>query len=68
MHIEFNTREYRFTYGKEPKGRGMWAFFFEGQEYWAWGTYTEAKKACVKHIKEIAPKGYKGFVTVKVGT
>lgn len=34
---------------------------------WANGTYAEAKKACIAHIKSIAPEDYKGFVEVKVG-
>lgn len=68
MYIEFSTRDYLFTYGREPKGRGMWAFFFEGREFWHNGTYAEARKACKNHIKEIAPKGYDGIVIVKVGT
>jgi hypothetical protein len=68
MTIEFSTRDYRWAYGKEPRGRGWWWFFFEGQEFSACGTYTEAKRACVERVRELAPKGYKGHVVVTVGT
>lgn len=67
--IEFNTSNYRWTYGHEPKGYGVWAFSFEGHEWFApAGTYTQAKKACIQHIKEIAPADYDGYVIVKVLT
>lgn len=68
MTIEFSDRDYVWTYGHSPRGRGWWWFFFEGQEFTASGTFTEAKRACVKHIREIAPKGYQGHVIVRVGT
>ena len=65
--IYFNTREYEYEHGRQPKGYGMWAFFFEGYEFWAHGTYAEAKKQCIKHIKSIAPADYENDVEVKVG-
>jgi hypothetical protein len=68
MPIEFSTREYEWTHGHKPRGRGYWWFFFEGHEFSAWGTYTEAKRACVKKIREMAPKGYTEHVVVTVGT
>lgn len=68
MTIEFNDREYQWTYGKAPKGRGWWWFFFEGYEFQCQGTFAEAKKACIKRIRELAPKDYDGYVIVKVGT
>lgn len=68
MTIEFNDSEYRWTYGKAPKGLGTWAFKFEGHEFFAHGTYAEAKKACKNEIKRLAPKDYDGFVSVKVLT
>lgn len=67
IDIWFNTREYEREHDRKPKGYGSWAFFFEGLEFWANGTYAEAKKACIAHIKSIAPEDYKGFVEVKVG-
>lgn len=68
MDIIFSTREYERTYGHKPRGRGWWWFRFEGFEFQATGTYTEAKNACKKHIHEIAPHGYRGIVTVNVET
>lgn len=68
MTIEFSDAEYRWAYGKQPKGRGFWWFFFEGQEFSAWCTFSEAKKACIAHVRSVAPAGYKGHVIVKVGT
>lgn len=68
MTIEFSTREYEFTHGRTPKGYGHWGFTFEGHEFWATGTYAEAKKACRKEVKRLAPERYDGFVTVKVLT
>ena len=67
--IEFSTSNYCWTYGHEPKGYGMWGFGFEGHEWFApTGTYAQAKKACIQHIKEIAPADYDGYVIVKVLT
>jgi hypothetical protein len=51
VKIEFNTREYEFSHGKAPRGRGSWAFFFSrsmnvADAFWTPGntTYGEAKK------------------------
>jgi hypothetical protein len=66
MKIEFSTWEYLKDHGKQPKGRGLWYFDFEGLQYAASGTLTEAKKKCVAHIREIAPKGYNKTVYVEV--
>lgn len=66
MTIEFSTREYLREHMRMPKGYGYWGFEFEGHEFWAYGTLTEAKKACRAHIKEVAPAGYDGYVVVKV--
>ena len=66
MKIEFTDREYRFENGRAPKGYGHWFFTFEGHERWEIGTLTEAKKKVRAYIKEIAPKGYDGIVTVNI--
>lgn len=68
MKIEFSSWEYLKAYGKEPKGRGWWIFFFEGYEFSAVGTLTEAKRACREYVKSVAPKGYKETVVVKIGS
>ena len=67
MRIEFDDSEYKYEYGKAPKGRGFWFFFFEGYEFGKCGTYAEAKKACKEYVKQVAPTDYVGTVTVKVG-
>lgn len=66
MTIEFTTREYEFENGRAPKGYGYWGFEFEGYEFWHQGTLGEAKKACRKEIKRLAPKDYDGYVIVNV--
>lgn len=66
IHIEFSDREYRFEHGKSPKGRGWWIFTFEGYEFCGYGTLTEAKSACRKHIRSIAPEGYSEPVIVNI--
>ena len=68
MSIEFSTRDYEWEYGKQPRGRGYWWFFFEGYEFSTCGTYGEAKKLCKDYIKQLAPKDYIGTVRVRVGT
>jgi len=48
LHIEFDTRSYVRSHGREPRGTGSWAFEFndEAATHWVPGsrTYTEAKK------------------------
>ena len=68
MKIEFLTSKYEAKYGKHPRGRGWWWFFFEGYEFEASGTYGEAKKACIAKIRELASKDYTGTVYIEVGT
>ena len=66
MKIEFHDSEYRFEHGHAPKGYGYWLFSFEGLEFWAKGTLSEAKKQCREHIREIAPAGYSETVDVNI--
>ena len=70
MTIEFTNREYMCEHGRQPKGYGRWGFEFEGYEFWATGTLTEAKRACKAYIKEIAPKEKEkqcpGFIYVNI--
>lgn len=69
MRIEFSDSNYKWTYGKAPKGYGCWAFKFEGYEVFApASTYAEAKKWCKQKIKELAPEGYTDTVYVEVLT
>lgn len=53
MAIEFNTREYEFSHGHKPRGRGGWAFSFKrnpemSEIFWINGTYSEAKAVARK--------------------
>ena len=66
MTIEFSTRDYVWSHGKAPRGLGSWCFTFEGHEYWVHAKYSEAKKECIKEIRRLAPKGYRGLVIVTV--
>lgn len=66
MTIIFSSREYEFENGRKPKGFGYWGFEFEGHEFWATGTLGEAKKACMKEIRRIAPAGYTMMVEVNI--
>jgi len=68
MRIEFDTTKYAYEYGHTPRGYGFWGFAFEGYEFWAKGTYTEAKRACVADVRQKAPAGYAGTVRVDVLT
>ena len=66
MDIVFLTREFEAEYGRSPRGRGWWAFSFEGMQFQSVGTFTEAKRLCKQHIKDIAPHGYRQTVFVNV--
>ena len=66
MTITFTDREYRTEHDRAPRGYGCWAFSFEGHEFWATGTLTQAKKECREEIKRLAPEGYKHPVFVKI--
>lgn len=49
-HIEVGTKDYEFTYGRAPGGRGSWAFDIDGEDnlFWYNGLYSEARKAAKK--------------------
>ena len=58
--IEVTDYSYRASHGKAPRGRGSWAFSFNGNEdidslFWTPGhtTYAEAKKLA----RAAAPEG-----------
>lgn len=66
MKVEWMTDEYVFEHGESPKGYGYWGFTCEGYEFWASGTYTEAKKNVKAQIKKVAPADFKGTVYASV--
>lgn len=56
MRVYFDTTPYRASHLREPRGRGSWAFEFEGYRdrdiLWSPSmTYTEAKKWAVEEVK-----------------
>jgi len=69
MTVSFSDREYQFSHGKAPRGRGWWLFQI-GQDkdmskwFGAGWTLAEAKKAA----KEEAAKRFPGqqFVTITI--
>lgn len=59
--VTVNTREYRFSHGREPKGRGCWAFSEKRDPDFGsnsrdikfyTGTYAEAKRQAVAEAAE----------------
>lgn len=62
--MEINTRNYYLAHGKEPRGRGHWAFFFDGEDSALWhnGLYAEA----LKYAKAYAVA--KGHSQIEVGS
>ena len=47
--IRFETSLYKWTHGKEPRGRGLWVYEIQRtsdgktEKYWVHGSYTETK-------------------------
>jgi len=71
QHIgfEFSTREFELSHGRSPKGRGSWAFEYDGQEpvFTPGGmTYLEAKAWVKTRIRSEAPADFVGVVVVNV--
>lgn len=52
--IEVVTSQYRFSHGKEPKGRGLWLFCFVGSKdvFEFNGSYGEAKRAAIAEAQK----------------
>lgn len=66
--FDFNTAEFCTAHGKEPRGRGSWAFAFEGREpvFSPSMTYAEAKRWIKEHICSVAPAEFYGCVLIDV--
>lgn len=68
--IKFSCNEYVRTHGKAPKGRGKWIFDYarhdEILEFEAYGTLTEAKQQCMRHIKTMFPADFAAYVTAHI--
>lgn len=67
IRIEFSTREFFTSHGRQPRGYGSWMFKFEGREVtFHSNTYAEARARCVAAVKAAAPADYVGTVVVEV--
>ena len=67
MTVHVNTNDFEFSHGKQPRGYGSWAFFFNRRAdvntaFWFNGTYAEARKAATEEAKR------RGFDEVFVGS
>lgn len=65
--MEVETRQYEFSHGKKARGRGNWAFFFDGRTavddaFWHNGSFAEACKLARAYARA------KGFHRVEVGS
>lgn len=52
MAIRIDTSEYLRSHGKQPRGTGMWGFFFDREQdvqncFWHPGSFAEAKQRAV---------------------
>jgi len=63
MTIQFDTADYRRSHGKQPKGRGRWAFDIQGDWHFTPRamTFTEAKQWAAEQARAV------GASTVNVG-
>lgn len=60
--IEVSTNEYRFYNGKQPSGRGNWAFDIGGKTIFFSGKFSEASKQAKKMAQT------KGYSRIKLMT
>lgn len=65
--VHVSTASYQASHGREPRGTGSWAFFFDGSSdvadaYWADGSYSAARRAAV------AEAARRGAGRVEVGS
>lgn len=62
VRLEFKTTEFVLSHGREPRGRGAWAFSLKrdahGDDiFWTPScTYAEAKKIARAHFQAVAPR------------
>jgi hypothetical protein len=68
--FEFNTRQFEFSHGRAPKGRGSWAFAVRdlgGEPIFTPSmTYAEAKMWIKNHVRPQVPAEFVGTVTIHV--
>lgn len=68
MSIIFDPMPYIRSHGRAPRGRGSWAFAFEGREpiFSPSMTLAEAKRWAAAQVRAAAPAGYDRDVVVEV--
>jgi hypothetical protein len=64
--IHVSTRQYEFSHGKLPRGRGYWAFFFDGETEAFWSTPNTLYRVAINDAKRYAVS--KGYSTIEVGS
>lgn len=53
--MQVRTTKFQFSHGKQPRGWGMWGFFFDGNEdehFWFTGSFAEAKRRAVEFARQ----------------
>jgi hypothetical protein len=65
--FDFNTRKFEGSYGRKPRGWGVWAFEVEGFELFTPHSmiYTEAKKWVKNEVTKMAGEST-GYFTITV--
>jgi hypothetical protein len=70
MKVDFDTRQFEWSHGRNPRGYGYWAFELrEGDEGIKWfkGIYADARRQARAWAKAAATAaGYAGDLTVEV--
>ncbi len=69
MTTQFSDRQFRFSHGTAPRGRGTWAFVFRfrsapEETFWVTGdrTFSEARREAMRVARE------RGAESVEVGS
>jgi hypothetical protein len=68
IRVSFDDSPFVRSHMTAPRGRGSWAFSFEGREpiFSPSMTLGEAKKWAREQVKAAAPAGYAGQVVVSI--
>ena len=69
--VEISTTDFQFVHGRQPRGKGTWAFFIQGMGgdiFWVRETnYAEAKKKAIAKAKERAIAASQATAWIRVG-
>jgi hypothetical protein len=68
IRVSFDTAPFVSSHAREPRGRGSWAFSFEGREpiFSPSMPLAEAKRWAAEQVRAAAPAGFSGTVVVAV--